>query len=211
MVKQKFLKVPLFIKKPGIGGGFFTRDWFPLNIIILAIIGTGIGLLIYFILHKKPKAPPLCKNPRDYCNGLCCNSDSMTKSGSRLPDYSECCQAIDGNTQCTTANETCVGGTVCPDESSTADGLHCCLDENSVPGDDACLNCTPGTCEMQTGPSSAPTSSPPKLTNYGNVNTHSTYSPPTSLPSTSPPGFCKYSVPPNQIMDYTRIPCGKKC
>ena len=127
MVK-KFLRVPLTIKKPGKIGGFFTKDWFPLNVIILAIVGSGIGLLIWFL--TKPK-PPKCKEPETLCNNKCCTENQ------------HCCQD-----QCLDKNKwSCPDGKKCLYINTTNDNHKCCSDENSVPGENSCHNCGSGSCK----------------------------------------------------------------
>ena len=125
-IKKKFLKVPLFIKNPGSSGGFFTKDWFPLNVIILAILGGGIGLLIWFL--TKPK-PPKCKT------GSICGTECCT--------YGQTCCGLMPNSKCIDdLKETCINEKPCLKGNTTIDEhSDCCTSTKPIPGLHKCYGC----------------------------------------------------------------------
>ena len=151
MNKPKFLKIPLNIKQnsPKTVGGFFSADWFPLNVIILGAAG-GIIFLIYWLLVKllkKKPGPQKCTKDQTQCGMICCD-----KLGP------QCC-----NGQCIVTDEfCCVDGELCPsDQCGYADHdlQVCCKPPDVVPDPYAVSGCTSchgdAWCRAGPGPDSA--------------------------------------------------------
>ena len=93
-------------------GNFFTRNWFPLNIIIVLVLA-GIAVLIWGLVTNWGKGPhhySPCPSGQEHCAGICIDD-----------------------------TEVCVNGKPCDHEKATQDKKQCCKWRSN---DNDCVDCT---------------------------------------------------------------------
>ena len=132
-------------------GNFFTRNWFPLNIIIVLVLA-GIAVLIWGLVTNWGKGPhhySPCPSGQEHCGGEGCIDETTTFC---MPDGSTCPQEQvadrHGNPLCCGAgdNKPRVDGNTCkpcdnlkPIACKNSDGfVTCCAGDKCVTGQGCC-------------------------------------------------------------------------